>query len=157
MFFGLKTSCAAKTIHLSMRHVSPCASQCTEHQRKSDPPLLCCIRLRLRLQTCCPRIHLPAAKIHGRRALLRNSTRPLVMSPKGSSSTGPCSTCQIRQLTIRMILRKLVSNRCPTANHRYIQLTNRQRALQRHPTRTSKTNNYVRCWLIFVFRSIRET
>ena len=43
-------------------------------------------------------------------------------------------------------LRKLVSNRCPAANPWYIQLTIRQRALQCHPTRTSKTNNYVRCW-----------
>ena len=69
------------------------------------------------------------------------------MSPKGSSSTGPCSTFPIRKLTTRMILEKLMSNRCCTANHRYIQLTIRRRALQRHPTRTSKTSNYVRCWL----------
>ena len=40
-----------------------------------------------------------------------------------------------------MILKRLVSNRCSTAN----QLTIRQAALRRHPTRTSKTNNYVRC------------
>ena len=40
-----------------------------------------------------------------------------------------------------------MSNCCPTANHRYIQLTIRQKALRRRPTRTSKTSNYVRCWL----------
>ena len=91
----------------------------TEHQHKvlSHSHLLWYIRLLLRLQTCCPRIHWPTAKIHGRMALPRNAHLSQAMSPKGSSSTGPCSTYQIRKLTIRMILRKLVSNRCPTANH----------------------------------------
>ena len=59
----------------------------------------------------------PLAQIHGRMALLRNTNLSQVMSPRGSSSTGPCSTYQNRKLTTRMILRKLVSNCCPLANH----------------------------------------
>ena len=39
-----------------------------------------------------------------------------------------------------MKLKKLVSNRCPTANLWYSQLTIRQKALRRRPTRTSKTS-----------------
>ena len=46
-----------------------------------------------------------------------------------------------------MVLRELVSNRCPTANHWYIQRTIRQKALRRRPTLTSKTSHYARCWL----------
>ena len=38
---------------------------------------------------------------------------------------------------------KLVSSRCPTTSHRYTQIMTQQKALQ---TRTSKTDNYVRCW-----------
>ena len=90
----------AKNIHSSTRHVSPCASQHTEHQHKfslSHPPLLCCCRPLLRTQTCCPRIHLSAVKIQGRMVLLRNSTPPQVMSPKGSSSTGFWSTHRIKK------------------------------------------------------------
>ena len=56
-------------------------------------------------------------------------------------------THEIKELTTRKILRKLVSNRCLTANHWYIQPAIRQSALRRHPTRTSKTSNYVWCWL----------
>ena len=110
-------------------------------------PLLCDIRLPLRHQTCCPRIHLSAVKNHGRMALPRITNLSQVMSPRGSSSTGHCSTNQVRELTIRIILRKLVSKSRPSASHGYVYLTIRQRALQRHPTRTSKTNIFVRCWL----------
>ena len=39
------------------------------------------------------------------------STPPQVMSPKGSSSTGFWSIHKIKELTIMMILRKMVSNR----------------------------------------------
>ena len=82
--------------------------------------LLCCCRLLLRTQTCCQRIQLSTAKIHGRMALLRNI--PLVhrfMSPKGSSATGFWSNHKIKKLTTRMILKKLVSKSCPPANHWY--------------------------------------
>ena len=119
---GSRLSCVPKIGHPSTRHVSPCASQHTEHQHKfslslSHLPLLCYCRLLLRTQTCCPRIHVSTVKIHGRMVLVRNSTPPQVMSPRGSSSTGFWPTHKIKELTTRMILRKLVSNRCPTANH----------------------------------------
>ena len=39
-------------------------------------PLLCYCRPLLRIQTCCPRIHLSTVKILGRMVLLRNSTPP---------------------------------------------------------------------------------
>ena len=49
-------------------------------------------------------------------------------------------------------MKKLVSKQnCPTVNHWYTQLTIRQKTLRRHPTRTSKTSNYVRCWLHHCF------
>ena len=58
-------SCVPKNRFSSMRHVSSCASQHTEHQHKFSLTYISCfIRLPLRIQTCCPRIHLPTAKIH---------------------------------------------------------------------------------------------
>ena len=46
----------------------------------------------LRTQSSCPRIHLSTLKFHGGMVLLRKSTPPQVMSPRGSSSTGFWST-----------------------------------------------------------------
>ena len=69
VYIGSSLSCVPKIGHPSTRHVSPCASQCTEHQHKFSLtylPLLCCSRPLLRTQTCCPRIRLPTVKIHGR-------------------------------------------------------------------------------------------
>ena len=62
-------------------------AQRTPAQVLSHLPLLCYCRPLLRIQTCCPRIHLSAVKIHGRMVFLRNSTPPQVKSPKESSST----------------------------------------------------------------------
>ena len=51
-------------------------------------PLLCyCLSL-LQNQTCCRRLHLSTAKIHGRMAVSRNTNPPQVKSPEGSSSAG---------------------------------------------------------------------
>ena len=74
---GSSLSCVPKIGHSSSRHVSPCASQHTEHQHKfflslSLRLLLCYCRPLLRTQTCCPRIHLSTMKIHGRMVLPRH-------------------------------------------------------------------------------------
>ena len=137
--------CAEKNILSSTRHV--CTLCCTRHSALPHLlfllPLLCCCRLLLRTQTCCPRIQLSTAKIHCRMTLLRNTPPPQVMSPKGSSSTGFWSNHKIKELTTRMALKNLVSKSCPTV----YQFTIRQKALRRRPTRTSKTSNHVSCWL----------
>ena len=101
-----------------------------------------------------PLIHCKDQRRDGTSTEFHSST---VMSPKGSSSTGFWSTHKIKKLTTRMTLRKLVSNSCPTAHHRYIQLTIRQKALRHRPTRTSKMNDYIRCWLHHcIFRNGRK-
>ena len=91
-------------------------------------PLLCHCRLLLRTQTCCPRIQLFTVKIHGKKALLRNTALPQVTSPKRIEPNRTLVKPQITQLTTRMTMNKLVSNSCPTANRWYTQLTTRQKA-----------------------------
>ena len=72
-----------------------------------------------------PVVHVSTAKIHGSMALLRKT---LLHRRPGWYWRDWCQKI------------------CPAANHWYIQLTIRQKVLRRRPTRTSKTNTYVR-WL----------
>ena len=118
-FTSSSPNCVPKTIPSSTRHVSFLVALDTEHQHQFSLTYISCVTFVYlsRLQARCPRIQLPTAKIHGRMALLRNTNLSQVMSPRRTSSTGPCSTNQIMKLTTRMILRKLVSNCCPPANH----------------------------------------
>ena len=95
----------AENIPSSTRHVSPFAAH---FLTVSLFHLSCCCRLLLRTQTCCPRVQLSTAKIHGRMALLRNIPPAQVMSAKESSSTGFWSNHKIKQLTTKMISKKLV-------------------------------------------------
>ena len=85
-------------------------------------------------------------KIHGRMALPRNSTLPQVMSPKGSSSTGPCFNLSNQRFDCHDGIEE-IGVKPLSYSQSLIHSTIRQRALQRHWTRTSKTNKYVRCWL----------
>ena len=85
-------------------------------------------------------------KIHGRMALPRNSTLPQVMSPKGSSSTGPCFNLSNQRIDDHDGIEE-IGVKPLSYSQSLIHSTIRQRALQRHWTRTSKTNKYVRCWL----------
>ena len=113
----------------------------------------------LHTQDCCPTIHMYTATIHGGVAVLWISNLPKVMSRKGSISTGNSRlnikikyltelwemTIKIQLLKIWMNLDKLVSRRCTSTSHSAFE---EQKALL---TRTSKTNNYVRCWLHHCF------
>ena len=97
-----------------------------------------------------------------------SSDLPQVTSPKESSSTGNLEVEHQDHtrdrimgddyhspIEIWMNLEKWVLSRCPTTSHWYTQLTIQQKALL---TRTSKTNNYVKCWLHrCIFRSEKET
>ena len=68
---GSSLSWVSKTGQSSTRHVSPCASQHTEHQHKFSHIYISCVTVDL-LST-----HpLPTAKIHGRMALPRNTNPP---------------------------------------------------------------------------------
>ena len=59
-----------------MFHLAPHITLNTSTSSLSLLPLLCYCRPLLRTQSCCPRIQLSTVKIHGRTALLRNSTPP---------------------------------------------------------------------------------
>ena len=79
--------------------------------------------------------------------VLFSSTSPT----PGLLSTHPLSHCEMlgRMAFLRNthLLQVMSSKESSSTSHWYIQLTIRQRALQRHPTRTSKTSNDVGCWL----------
>ena len=89
--------CAEKHLFI---HASCLTLRCTRHCGLPHLlyllPLLCHCRPLLRTQTCCPRMQLSTVKTHGRMALLRNTTPPQVMNPKGSSSTGFWSNHKIK-------------------------------------------------------------
>ena len=153
-------SCVPKIGHSSMRHVPPCTSQYTEHQHKFSLTYLSCVTVILfsEHKTCCPRIHLSTVKIHGKMVLLRNSTPPQVMSPKGSSSTGFWSTHKNQIIDDQDDIEEIGVKPCvlqPIIGT--FQLTIRQKELRDRPTRTSKTNDCVRCWLHHcLFRNERK-
>ena len=117
----------------STRHVSLCASQVLNSSTSPTPDLL----------FTHPFTH---ERIHGRMALPRNSTLPQVMSPKGSSSTGPCFNLSNQRFDCHDGIEEIGVKQL-SYSQSLIHSTIRQRAWQRHWTRTSKTNKYVRCWL----------
>ena len=144
---GSSLSCVLKTGQSSARHVSLCASQYTEHEHKFSFTYLSCVTV---IPDPRPDVHVsinPPRRSTAGRYFCGIPLLHRLRAQKGSSSTGIWSTHEIKQLTTRMIWRKLVSNSRPTANHWHIQPTIRQKALWRRLTRTSKTSKYVRCWL----------
>ena len=150
----------AKNIHSSTRHVSPCASQYTEHQHKFSLFYLSCVTVvpLLPTHTCCSRAQLSTVKIHGRMVLLRNSTPPQVMSPKGSSSTGLWSTQKNQIINEQDYIQEIGVQLLSCSQSLIHSAYDSAEALRRHPTRTSKTNNYVRCWLHHcIYGNERET
>ena len=91
---GSSLRCVPKIGQSSTRHVSPCASQYTEHQHKFSLTYLSCVTVVLFSESR-PVVHASICPL-GRMVLLRNSTPPQVMSPKESSSTGFWSTHWIK-------------------------------------------------------------
>ena len=130
--------------HSSTRHVCSFVARDTEHFLTFSFFYLSCVVV-VFFSEPRPVVHVSNYPLRRSTAgwLLRNTPPPQVMSPKGSSSTGFWSNHKIKELTTRMVLKNLVSKSCPTV----YQFTIRQKALRRRPTRTSKTSNYVSCWL----------
>ena len=88
-----------------------------------------------------PLFHCEDSRRYGTSTEIHSSTG---YEPKRIELNRFWSIHKIRYLTTRMILRKMDSNRCPAANHWFIQHTIRQKALRRRLTRTSKTSNILR-------------
>ena len=132
----LKNPLSQWIVHSSTRHVSPCASQYTEHQHKfsltylscvvlSHLLLLCYCRPLLRIQTCCPRIHPPWRSTAGWNfygILLLNTF--WAQENRAQQDYGQPIKSNFWRPGWYW------GNWCETA-----------------PTRISKTSNYVRCWL----------
>ena len=132
----------------STRHVSPFAARDTEHFVTYFLLYLSCVAVVL---FCEPRpvVHVSNYPLRRSRAGWHFYGIPLLHRLRAQKDRAQQES---GQTTNRIIddqdeMKKLVSNSCPTANHCYTQSTTRQRALRRRPTRTSKTSNYVRCWL----------
>ena len=101
----LKHNKVSKNSSSSTCRVSSFAALDTDFQHK--PTLTCLtylpIILSLTIRSTESRSFLSTAMIHGGVAELRNLHLPQVMSPRRSSSTGPCSTFQIRRSMIDVL------------------------------------------------------